>query len=350
MKKTFEFGIWGQFGFGQVADGQAVRTRIITNELINRYGKDKIKILSTYKWKARPFRFLFNSWALVSDSKSIIMFPADNGFRVFVPILRLFNFIYRRKIYYVVIGGFLTELLRKKKHYLFALKKYQGIFVQTNNMKNELLAMGLKHVFVIGNIKRLTAINTDELILNNEPEVAFCLLSRVTEQKGIIEAIEAIKIANGILKGNKIHLDIFGIIDPGFSDIFANLLKENISFVSYKGIIDFDKTVESIKTYFALIFPTYYHGEGFPGNFLDAFYAGLPIIATNWRYNSEILLNNVNGILVPVKDVQSLSVAILDLYFDREKVLVIRKNNLRESLKYDPDIILNEFYTCIEGK
>ena len=44
-----------------------------------------------------------------------------------------------------------------------------------------------------------------------------------------------------------------------------------------------------------MIFPTYYVGEGFPGTIIDAFSSGIPDIATDWRYNSEIVQNGKTG-------------------------------------------------------
>ena len=40
----YQIGIWGQYGDPgtRIADGQAVRTTIITRELENRYGKDVV--------------------------------------------------------------------------------------------------------------------------------------------------------------------------------------------------------------------------------------------------------------------------------------------------------------------
>ena len=55
-------GLWGQYGDGiNIADGQAVRTTIITNELLERYGKHSIKIVNTNNWDKHPFLFLIKS-------------------------------------------------------------------------------------------------------------------------------------------------------------------------------------------------------------------------------------------------------------------------------------------------
>ena len=53
-----------------------------------------------------------------------------------------------------------------------------------------------------------------------------------------------------------------------------------------------------MKNYYALLFPTYYEGEGFAGTLIDAMAAGVPVIASDWRYNSEIVQDNRTGFLI----------------------------------------------------
>ena len=47
-----------------------------------------------------------------------------------------------------------------------------------------------------------------------------------------------------------------------------------------------------------LLFPTYYDGEGFAGTLIDAMAAGVPVIASNWRYNSEIIKDGKIGFII----------------------------------------------------
>ena len=115
MAAKYKIGIWGQFGDGvnKIADGQAVRTTIITGELKKRYGDQSVSVANTNNWIKHPFRFLWQTLRLVAQCKKVVILPADNGFKVGVPIFRLFNFFFRREMYYVVIGGFLPALLKK---------------------------------------------------------------------------------------------------------------------------------------------------------------------------------------------------------------------------------------------
>lgn len=73
------------------------------------------------------------------------------------------------------------------------------------------------------------------------------------------------------------------------------LQKKFPPYIRYGGSVPFDKSVNVLKDYFALLFPTYYEGEGFAGTLIDAYSAGAPVIviAFDWKYNSELVNENV---------------------------------------------------------
>lgn len=346
----YNIGIWGQFGDGgQIADGQAVRTTIITNELKDRYGENNIKVLNTNRWKYNPISFLIKTLILIFESKKIIIFPADNGFRVIVPIINILNKFLNKEIYYVVIGGFLPELLSKNKIFINMLTSFRAIFVQTNNLKKDLEKFGLKNIYILSNLKNINKIDELEMTINNNEHVKVCTLSRVTYSKGIEDAIIGVKEANKKMGGTFIKLDVYGMIDEKYRDRFYKLVDENKTFVSYKGIVDYNKTVECLKEYFILLFPTFFKGEGLPGNIVDAFHAGVPIIATDWLYNSDILINNYNGILVPINSVESISNALIMFFKDREFAYNVGLNNLNEAKKYSSEIVLKELLFFLDN-
>lgn len=346
----YKIGIWGQYGDPgvRIADGQAVRTTIITQELEKRYGQEQICIANSNRWKKHPFRFILRCVYMVAHSDKILILPADNGFKVFVPILMLLNRIYHHELYYIVIGGFLPDLLRRKPNYLKYVKKFKAIFVQTNNLKRNLQVLGIDNIYILSNLKRLNTRKREDIIENCNQKIKLCTFSRVNKEKGIEDAICAVKLANEKLGKEYIKLDIYGLLPNSYRNQLEELLKENGEFVSYCGIVEYNKTVEILKNYFALLFPTFYYGEGFPGNLVDAFNAALPVIATDWMYNSEIVKNDVHGILVPPHNPDAICDAILKLYSDRKLVLNYAYNCLEEAKKYQPDNVMKDLYGFLD--
>lgn len=345
----YKIGVWGQFGDGgKIADGQAVRTTIITEELKLRYGVENILVINTNNWKKHPLKFLFNTAKLVALCKKVVIFPADNGFKVGVPILHILNCFYKKELYDVVIGGYLPALLKRNPLYLKMLKKYKALFVQTKNLKNDLESLGLNNIHILSNLKKLNTVKAEEVTVNNDRYLKVCTLSRVTQTKGVSYAIEAVRKVNSVLGENYIHLDVYGIVDPNYENIFQKLLEENHDVVSYGGVLDYDKTADTLKKYFAMLFPTHYYGEGFPGNVIDAYNAGIPIIATDWLYIKDVVIDDKNGILVPIKNSDALCDALLGLYNDREKAYKFALNNIKTAEKYTPNKVLAEFYEYMD--
>lgn len=347
----YKIGVWGQFGNGgKIADGQAVRTTIITNELRRRYGDESVKSVNTNAWRKNPVRFLLSSISLLRKSEVFIIAPADNGFKVFVPILDFFNRLFRRKILYVVIGGFLPGLLRAKPRYIKMVNRFSGLFVQTENLRKDLEEIGVKKLHILSNPKRLNTLKEEDVKVVEDDKIKVCVFSRIYTDKGIEDAIEAVKLANKSLGGNYITMDMYGLVPAFYKERLQEILDQNKCLVQYNGIIDYDKTVKTLSNYFVMLFPTYYHGEGFPGNVIDAYNSALPIIATDWLYNSDVVLDNKTGLLVSIKNPQALSEAILTLYHDRKLRHTLAINSLREAPKYAPDKVLADFYAIIDNK
>lgn len=351
MRGKFKIGIWGQYGDGgQIADGQAVRTTIVTCELKKRYGEDNILIVNSNNWKAHPFSFFFKTVGLITKCENVIIAPADNGFKTIVPIFDFFNHFFHRRMLYMVIGGFLPKLLNDCPKYVRMLKKYYRLYVQTPNIKKDLENLGIIRIEFLTNLKPIDAVSEENILLNNDKEIKLCTLSRINPEKGIEEALKAVTIVNDRLGGKYVTLDMYGLIASKHKAWFERIEDMYREVGTYQGIVNYDKTVEVLQNYFALIFPTYYHGEGFSGNVVDAFFSGVPIIATDWLYNKDVIVDGENGILVPIKNPDAIADAIIELYNNRELALTMAKNNVRASKRFSPENVLFALFKDLDEK
>lgn len=156
------------------------------------------------------------------------------------------------------------------------------------------------------------------------------------------------RMANEQIGKIAIELDLYGMVPEYYKPMLHLLLEENKEFVAYRGIAEYTKTVETLQQYFALLFPTFYYGEGFPGNLIDAFHSATPIIASDWMYNNEIVQDGVHGFLVEPHNPQMLCDAIIKLYEDRELAYQFACNCLNEAPKYQPEKVLQELYTFLD--
>lgn len=341
---AYKVGICGHFGEGKnLVNGQTIKTKNFSNELEKIIGTECVERLDTHGWKKDPFKLLFNIFKLLKNNKDIILFPAHNGVKVFIPIVTTANIIFKRQIHYIVIGGWLPNLLAKNKFILYFTKKLNSIHVETNIMKNKLQDLGLNNVYYLPNFKRLTILKEEEINKSFSEPYKLCTFSRVMKEKGIEDAIEAVIAINKLVGKEVFNLDIYGQVDDGYIEKFEIIRSKFPTSICYKGIIESEKSVQTIKEYFVLLFPTYYSGEGFAGTLLDALSAGVPVIASDWKYNSEIIEENIEGYIFATNNIEDFTRVLKDIYLNPRKITSIKINCIKKAKQYEPDLIISNF-------
>lgn len=319
----------GHFGFGkELLNGQTIKTKTVTTELERQLGADQIIKIDTHGGASVLPKVICQMAKAFRSCENIIIFPAHNGVRVFVPLCVFFNRFHQRKLHYVVIGGWLDSFLDGHSALVRLLKKFAGIYVETQSMRRALNQRGLSNVVVMPNFKNLHVLDKSELVYSTGKPYRLCTFSRVMKEKGIEDAIEAVKKINESHEEVLFELDIFGQVDDGQLQWFENLEAGFPKYIRYGGFVPFDKTVDVLKNYYALLFPTYYSGEGFAGTLLDAMAAGVPVVASDWKYNSEIVIPGKTGILVKAMDREILVQALestLDDWWNAMKVSCIKE-------------------------
>lgn len=123
-------------------------------------------------------------------------------------------------------------------------------------------------------------------------------VGRVTEDKGVIELVNAAKGIEGVN---------FYIIGPDENSILADCNEENIIKVGPK---PHDEVLEILKDMDALILPSY--SEGFPLVVLEAMACGLPIISTPVGSVPD-MIGDEGGVLIKLKDSESIKEAVLKI-------------------------------------
>lgn len=284
----------GHYGVGkQLLNGQTIKTKTVTKELIRIYGSEQIIQKDTCGGIKTLLKAPHQVLSALKNSRNVIIFPGYNGLLVYAPLLAFFNSFYKRRLHCVVIGGRLAQQVNKSKLIKKALSKFCGVYVETGGMRGELEALGLSNIFIMPNGKELRIIDKARLVYHTEPPYPLCTFSRVSPEKGIEKAVNAVKEINDRLGYTAYTLDIYGQVDADKTEWFDSLKARLPDYVRYMGTVDFDKSSDVLKDYFMLLFPTYYEGEGGAGTLVDAFSAGLPVIATDWRYNGEIINDSV---------------------------------------------------------
>ena len=139
------------------------------------------------------------------------------------------------------------------------------------------------------------------------------LAARMLWDKGIREFVEAAKILRE--QGRDIHFILAGTPDPGNpASIPESVLREWQS----AGIVEWLGHVEDMPKLFAaadiVALPSY--REGLPKSMIEAAACGRPLIATDVPGCRSVVTDNVDGLLVPVRDAKALAYAIARLQED----------------------------------
>lgn len=346
LKAKERIGIIGHFGGKEIfLDGQTVKTKILYDELYKKTDW-KIQKVDTYYKNKKPVRLLIDTVKCLLQNRNIIVLLSGNGMKFYFPILSFASRCFGTKIYHDVIGGNLDSYIDRYPKFQKYLSSFKVNWVETEGLKKRLEAKGISNCRVLPNFKRLNIV-TDTKKSYTAP-FRFCFFARVMREKGVEAAIEAIQSIN-VENGSKIcELDIYGCIDADYREHFDSIMKSSSDAISYKGMVPFEKSSEVLKDYYALLFPTFWNGEGFPGTIVDAFSASIPVIATDWNCNSEIIDDGLNGIIYPNRNIKTLKEAVLRLISNSGLMSQMKQNCSEKAKQYQPDRYIDKIITTVK--
>jgi glycosyltransferase involved in cell wall biosynthesis len=338
--------VYGNFYYqGKAYGGEITKTRNIYKVLTEEFGANSVDFFNMESWKKRPISLLFQLNKKIKLYKCIVILPGPNNLLFILPFLSRKAKKYCFKIFYPVVGGFLAESIKKHHSLRKSIGSVAGIYAETKELVSELETIGVKNVhwspvFSLRKPMDENERNKSLLKIKSSP-IRFCTFSRVVKEKGITTAIKSIAKINSSRTGDFVSLDVYGAIDPAYKSEFANLLKENKEFLKYGGFLPDEGLLQQLSGYYALLFPTYYYGEGFPATLLESYMAGLPIIASDWRFNPEIVMDKKTGLLVHIdKTGEGDFVSAIEFAITNRSIFtsVYRENCFLEAEKYLPKI------------
>lgn len=333
-----KLSVLGHFGEGEhLLNGQTVKTKIVTEALTEQLGESQVIRIDTHGGTKVLLKAPFAVLGALRNSDNVLIFPAHNGLRVYAPLLALLRpFFKGRRLHYSVIGGWLPKFLKKRRFLTGCLKKFDGIYAETNTMKTALDAMGFENVSVVPNCKKLGVLSAGELVYPEGTPYRLCTFSRVMKEKGIETAMDAITRVNEKLGYTAYSLDIYGQIDAGQTEWFEELKGRFPEFVRYCGCVEASESVAVLKSYFALLFPTHFYTEGIPGTVIDAYAAGIPVISAKWESYSDVIDEGVTGMGYTFDDVAALDEILERVAKDGDILLSLKENCISKAKEYLP--------------
>lgn len=346
MRKR-KIGVIGHFGYGKnVADGQSIKTKMIYESLKNKYGEDNVFFVDTHNWKKRFLIVLFKCLLFCFKCSDVIILPAQNSVKIMIPLFVNFNIFHKYKVHYIMIGGWLPEILGRNIKLTKKMKKVDYIYSETKAVKKQLNDLGLDNIVIMKNFKNLSVTENNKKF--NPDLIRFCIFSRIEKLKGIDDAIFVVKRLHDELNKNVV-LDIYGSIKDDYREDLFNQINE-IDYINYCGVVDFDKSVETIENYNLLLFPTLFVTEGIPGTIIDSYFAGVPVVSSKWNSFSDVVVDGKTGIGYDFANREDFFAKLSELLENGNQIDKMSENCKAEALKYTADNSLEVLFDRIGGR
>ncbi|MDM1514304.1 glycosyltransferase family 4 protein [Myroides odoratimimus] len=241
------------------------------------------------------------------------------------------------------------------------------IFPEGNGVKNDLIRFNITkkplEVIANGNVNgidlsyfcpdaiKLTKLQELKQELNiKEKEFVFIFVGRLVRDKGINELINAFERLQQKVN-RSIKLILVGPLETELDPLEATTLKninENEDIIS----VGYQKDVRSyLGISDALVFPSY--REGFPNVVIQAGAMNLPSIVSDINGCNEIIIEGINGSIIPVKDISILVERMYQLIYDKEYYNSLKQNSRKLILeRYEQsvvwDAVLEKYSSAIE--
>lgn len=176
--------------------------------------------------------------------------------------------------------------------------------------------LGIDHKEFEKNIRESSKIDLTQYFGNKlkKDDFLITLPGRITQNKGIVEAIEALNIVN---KTKRVKLLLTNMVSPFNHELGEFVISKSKEFCINNKIIIPKKIIA--RHHMAAIYcrsnivitPSYYEGLGLTA--IEALKANRPLVATNVTGLNEIIKNEENSLVIAPKDANSLANAILRL-------------------------------------
>ena len=179
-----------------------------------------------------------------------------------------------------------------------------------------------------------SGVDVDEFFPDPFPKtVSFLLIARLIRDKGIVEYVEAAEALRR--KYPEVRFRLVGMYD----DNPTAISKEEVAGWVENGSIEFLGSMDDVRPALAecsvFVLPSFYR-EGIPRTLLEALAAGRPVITTNAPGCRETVDEGRNGYLVPLRDVESLILAMETFIKNPESIPEMGQRSRQIALeKYD---------------
>lgn len=317
-----------------------------------------IKIFYTSSYNRRP-GFLLRTLDILYRSIKLYSFLKINNIKLlhinpsfdFKSIVRdIFVFLpmglmAKSKILIQFHGGRLIEnkfvsIYPVKTIFYYLLEKSDLIIVLSNEQyRNIKILFGekIKNLNIIQ--KPLLFVDFNEFSQKRRVEhpITFLFMGRIIKEKGVLDTIKAFSIVKTYIKSSRLFIAGSGQCLEDAKHLTKKLgLTKSVFFLGY---ISGKRKSEILSNSDIFVLPTFWN-EGFPYSIIEAMAAGLPVITSPNAGIKDLLIDSVNGFLIPPRNPNLLA----------KKMIILAKNEkLRKEISQrNKELALKNFSAKVQ--
>lgn len=228
----------------------------------------------------------------------------------------------------IVMGGTASNDMVNDMEYKKYVAEYKRIYVETEGMKKTLENAGLDNSAIYPNCRFKPSQRYKEKSIN-EGKLKCVFFSLIQPEKGTNIILDAAKSLP------QVSFTFYGHIVEDYRECFLNSVEE-IENVSYAGVFcgTSEETYAELRNYDVLLFPTNWNIEGVPGILVEAKIAGIPSIVSDKSYNSELVRDGYEGVVLLHNSSSELIEAIELFDNNRQLLCEMSKNSLYSAERF----------------
>ena len=331
----------GPMNLGRIPTaGDSVKNQLFLDRFVQVF--NQVYTIDTADWKRNPLILIKLVCTILLHPRAKVIISANPGSAD--KLIRIVQKIgFSNEFFYWVVGGsfhtMIKEVILSAKNYAFL----KGIFVQGQSMVDSLRESGLYNAVYVPNSKIINHYGEKEP--RKDGKTHFVFLSRVEEYKCCTDIINAVDKLNKSGYSGKFDVVFYGreSEDVSYGKQFSEMVAARDD-VAYRGLLNLRETsnYDELAKFDVMLFPTYWHGEGFPGIVIDAYISSLPIIASDWNLNKDVIEEGQTGWIIPPHDVNALTERMKYVIENSEEVSRMSAICRERAAQYDSRIVLSE--------
>lgn len=281
-------------------------------------------------------KIFYTSIVRIPKSKIVFLHGTANDYIIIAPIILTFSKIFGKKFFLRKFAGNF-DLIYRRSNILarmvirYVISNSDGTFWETKRLI-DFWSRYNRNSFWFPNVRKKSGIFRD---LDRPYSKKIIYLGQISKEKGVDILLNAKKYLD-----QTYEISFYGeIIEPIKKEDFS----DGICF--YRGFIKSDEVPATLSKYDLLVLPSGREEEGYPGVIIEAYMAGLPVIATNIGGIPEIVQNYETGLLTEPGNEREFFLRLLEV--DESLHMKMRRKAFEYSEFFDSSKVTKEILNKI---